>query len=762
MGLIARKTTVLLGGASIFIVAGMLNVAAQDAVSNGVTVLERIEVTAKKDAAGAVTDTPVASETTAEDIRENQITNIQDLGNSTEPGVDFAEREGTIAIRGLTGPRVTTLIDGIPVPYLENFARAGGPTGSVTNSDGGGDSFDFSSLSALHILRGADSSRLGSGTLGGALVLRTLEPEDLIRGDKNWGAFLQTTYDSKDRSVLGSIAFAQRFDATSVLFQGSYRKGHETDTAGEVGGYGAGRSAPDPLDFDQSNLLFKVRHDLGGGHTVGLTAERYDYKSTADLMTQQNRLGGSSWYQIGDYWGHDDTRRERVSVDYDFVSPEAGGNIDAATLTAYWQRLRKNSGAVGTRMGTVDGPWLRDNEMEESAYGLTGRLSSTFDVGGLTHNVSVGGDVSFFRAGQFIYADDKCTRGVGLTPGEIFGSCPALHANQADMPDVDGTRLGLYVEDRISLSDGRLALTPGLRFDWHDYRPQETDAFGNNSGFPTFGMPPSHSGARLSPKLLATYELTPNAQLFAQWSMAYRAPTVNELYLNFTNSLHGYTNVGNPDLKAETGHGFEVGAEVGTADFGGRVTLFHNRYRNFIETRTDYPVAWPGGLTSYYNLDKVEISGIELKAHKRFENGISLHAGLAYAYGRDVTEGTNLRSVAPIKAVTGIGYEGNHWGVDATAIFVGKVREDGPQPGAAGSTYDTFDAPGYGIVNLTGWWEPEQVEGLRIQAGVYNLFDKTHYNALSTRDINENASPQPIAYYSEPGRHFKLSLTKQF
>lgn len=370
--------------------------------------------------------------------------------------------------------------------------------------------------------------------------------------------------------------------------------------------------------------------------------------------------------------------------------------------------------------------------------------------------------MAFFQAGQFIHADDKCIRGIGLTPGEIFGSCPALHANQADMPDVDGARLGLYIEDRIGFGDGRFALTPGLRFDWHDYRPKESTGFNNNSGFTNFGMPSRHSGSRLSPKLLATYDLTPTMQLFAQWSMAYRAPTVNELYLNFTNPLHGYTNLGNPDLKSEIGQGFEVGADVGTEAFGGRVTVFHNRYRNFIELTTEYPAAWPGGLSSYYNIDRVEISGIELKAHKRFDSGINLHGGLAYAYGRNVTDGTSLRSVAPFKAVVGIGYERESWGVDLTTVLVGKVREDGPQPGSGGSTYETFDAPGYGIVNLTGWWEPEQIKGMRLQAGVYNLFDKTYYNAMSVRDINENAPPQPLPFYSEPGRSFKFSLTQKF
>ena len=64
---------------------------------------------------------------------------------------------------------------------------------------------------------------------------------------------------------------------------------------------------------------------------------------------------------------------------------------------------------------------------------------------------------------------------------------------------------------------------------------------------------------------------------------------------------------------------------------------------------------------------------------------------------------------------------------------------------------------------MTGWWTPEAVSGLRVQAGVYNIFDKKYFNALGVRDVNlAAASSQPRDFYSEPGRTFKISLTKRF
>src|SRR5690606_24736218 len=104
-------------------------------------------------------------------IEANQISSFEDLGRRLEPGLNFNRETRSVNIRGLEQNRVLTSIDGIPVPYLLDGARG---------AEGGSDSFDFDSLSTIDIVRGADSSRAGSGALGGAVVLRTLEPEDLI------------------------------------------------------------------------------------------------------------------------------------------------------------------------------------------------------------------------------------------------------------------------------------------------------------------------------------------------------------------------------------------------------------------------------------------------------------------------------------------------------------------------------------------------------------------------------------------------------
>lgn len=742
-----RSRSALLACTALAVLSLSTGAVAQDAANGAAatgesTNLQAVVVKGKRvGRTGTVSDTPLATQTTAAEIAKKDIDSIQDLGKLTEPGVDFLKSEGGVVIRGLGGPRVTTLVDGIPLPFLSNAARAGGPS-TTTNANGGGDSFDFSSLSGIDVLRGADSSRAGSGALGGALVVRTLEPEDLIGEGRDWGGVAKLTFDGEDTSFGGSAAVAKRFDNTSVLFQGGYKRGHETRNNGTVDTVGPTRTKANPADFDQNNLLFKVRHEVEGGHTIGLTAERFERDLESDLKTLQGATTSSSRvWKIGDHWGQDDTQRDRVSLDYRFLSPDADTLIDEAQASLYWQRLVKNAGSVGTRVGTYAGPWMRDNEIEENAIGLTGSATSRFDTGTLSHELTFGGNVAFFGAEQYLAGRDVCVTNPAL------GGCSNLHSNQADMPKIDGSRLGIYVDDRIAFGDSGFALTPGVRFDWYDYNPKLTPEYAVNPGYnPATGLPAGSDGSRFSPKLLATYQATSDIELFAQWSMAYRAPTVNELYLNFANPASGYAVLGNPNLKPETGQGFEIGANLGDDDFGGRVALFHNRYRNFIDTvRGPGTATYPIFVDSSFNRDRVEISGIEVKAHKAFENGFNVHGAFAYAYGKDTGANEFLRSVAPLKAIVGVGYEQENWGTDLSLVASAGMRDD--------KNAKTFDAPGYGVTNLTAWWEPEQTEGLRIQAGIYNLFDKTYYNAVGMKDVDTATPPannntlQPVKYY---------------
>ncbi|EJC80547.1 LOW QUALITY PROTEIN: TonB-dependent heme/hemoglobin receptor family protein/TonB-dependent hemoglobin/transferrin/lactoferrin receptor family protein [Rhizobium leguminosarum bv. trifolii WSM2297] len=718
---------------------------APQATAEDSTVLQKIVIKGKRVAPGSVADTPLATEITAKQLQEKQITNYSEIGRRVDAGVNYSRADAGFNLRGLSGSRILTTIDGIPIPYISNSSRQG--AFAPANANGGGDTFDFDSLSSLDIVRGADSSKGGSGMLGGAVVLNTLEPEDLIPEGRDWGAIVKSTYDSEDRSLSGSAAAAKKIGGTSILFQGGYRRGHERDNMGDNDSYGRFRTEADPADFDQNNLLFKLRQELEGGHRIGLTAERF----RRDLKTDLRELQGGATpraFMIDNYDGRELRDRDRVSLDYAYEAQSSDAFFSSARATLYWLDLKKEAGSRGRTTANV--AYGRNNEIENQTWGFSGTATKDFEYSGLNHSVRVGLDAGVSSWSQYSWA---------LCPTST--TCPALN-NQAEVPNVDSQSLGLVVEDKIEIGNTGFALTPGFRFDWFNYDPSTDGGFASNTGLARFGDLRHRTEAALSPKILATYDLTPDVELYMQLAGGFRAPTVDELYSRFYNPTGRYAQLGNPDLEPEIGRGIEVGANFDTGDFTGRIAAFHTRYQNFIETVTSRDAT---GFTefNYTNVAAATISGIEASAAKTFNNGINLHASLAYAYGRNEETTQRLRSVAPFKAIVGGGWSNETFGFDLSSTLSAGMLTD--HLNTVGSTADTtFDAPGYAIVDLTGWWTPEQLPALRVQAGVYNIFDQEYFNALAVREVNLSSvtASQPRDWYSEPGRTFKVSLSKTF
>jgi hemoglobin/transferrin/lactoferrin receptor protein len=749
--MITRRSRFLLLACTAFAVFSFVSEAsAQDAALQESTVLRPISLKGTRVSnPGGATDTPLATQTTQAQIENKQITNIEDLGRVLEPGVNFNRSTGAINIRGLEGNRVLTTIDGIPTPFIDDVTRS---------ATGGVDAFDFGSLSSVDVVRGADSSRAGPGALGGVLGLRTLEPEDLIQEGRDWGGIAKTGYDGSDTSGFGSLGVAKKIENTSILFQGGYKKGQERKSNGDIDALFTARTEANPSDYDQYNLLFKLRHEFEEGHMFGLTAERFRRDRDTEVRTSQSAIGN---YRAGDYDGIKDLDRDRISLDYKYESQSEDSPVDRAWASLYYMKQRTLDGYDGYRSTSVRGPIARRNEYEQDSFGLIGALEKEIDAGLLDHKLTFGFDLARMTSEQYSGGYDNCP--AEISPGVYpigFSACANLHTNQADTPKVDTSRIGFYLDDEIGFENSAFTLTPGVRFDWVRHEPKMTAAYDNNASDPA--LPGGFEDFAVSPKVRVGYDVNEDVELFAQWAMAFRAPTAGELYSVF-GGPGTYLRLGNADLESETSNGFEVGANLGDQDFGGRINLFYNRYKNFIDTRsfTDAetiaagydPADFPSGISGYQNIARARIYGVEASIQKTFASGFRIGGGLAFARGEDLDRDTFLRSVAPLKAVASFGYDTEFWGVGVDVIGVKRSKADD----GLGGNY--FRTPGYGIVDLTAWWEPEQVKGLKINAGIYNLFDKTYYDYASVRT---NTAAQAREFYSEPGRSFKISLTQRF
>ncbi|WP_162622877.1 TonB-dependent hemoglobin/transferrin/lactoferrin family receptor [Salinisphaera orenii] len=708
------------------------------------------------DADEQILNAPFSTRTDRAELEQDSVESLEDIDRRLGAGVNFSGASDSINIRGLGRNRVTTRIDGVRVPWTGGGAR---------DVQGGIASFGFNSLASFNVVRGADSSRYGSGTLGGAVDIQTLDPEDLLEDDEHWAGQAELGTFGVDQSGRGSVAIAGQVGDTLGLIQVGYRRGDERDNQGEVGGLGADRTQPNPRDYDQWNVLAKLHQYLGDAQRVTLTGVWFDRDTDINVLTGQ---GPDSQYKTGRHDGEENVERKRVVLGYDYAPTSGSGWLDGAHAKLFWQRQTLETGDSGIRTpdpraniipgdpfdyGPPSGVYRVNNQIEVTDWGAKGSVKRAFDGGPIHHVVTLGGRFDRQETEQYTSGRSNCPASL---PSGPFGpqTCKFLHNNQADQPSVEGRDIGAYLRDRLSFGDSGVRVTPALRFDYYDRDPQRTSGLVNNPN--RDGSRPSQESSQFSPSVLLEWDVASQATLYARYARGFRAPSAQELYLDY-GGPGTYLVAGNADLKPETSNGFELGAELGDKALGATVSVFDNYYDDYIDQVEVDPSAvdaapgrYPFFIRKTVNRAKVRIYGGEARAHWQIARRWRVAGSLAYYRGEDTRRNEPINSVPPAKATLSLRYDAKQWGVNG---FVTAAAE---RDRVADPETD-FQAPAYAVVDLTGWWQPG-IDGLRLRAGVFNLFDKTYYNALDVPDTRN----QPDRFYSKPGRNFRLSLNYRF
>ncbi len=666
----------------------------------------------------------------AKEISAKQVDNVRDISR-LDPLINYNRQNNSFNIRGLDSNRVLTTIDGIPMPWLNDISRGvkGGPS-----------SFDFGALTSLDIGRGSDSSLYGSGVLGGIVMLQTINPEDLIKNNKNWGSITKGSYDSSDNSWHINQAFAVKAQNTYVMLQGGYVDGKQRRNNGEGGGYGTARVFENPENYDQNNLLFKLNHYINPNHKIGFTAERFRSDRNIDVYNQSTVT-----YQAGTAEQEQKNRRDRFSLSYDYYG-DGQQFLDRFATVFYWQNQENNIESHAQRLVVPKGDFRRNNEIKDENYGFTLRGEKKIETGTISHNFRFLADGSSSKFQQYASGSDSCPPPPHTG---IYLQCRMLHTNQSDAPDTKSKSFGFSIEDEIGFFDNRLRLTPGGRFDWYEHNPQKTASFEVNPSFK--GYPEKNNASRFSPKLRAEWQANNDLMFYAQWAQSFRAPSVTELYLDYTNPGI-YHVIGNSALKAETGNGYDIGLKYGNETLNGSLGLFTNRYKNFIDYIELAPTReYIRGQRAYINKSRVKISGIEAKGQWQITHNWQANIALTYMEGKDTETGEYLNSIPPFKAVSSIAYQQENWG--AELFMTAAAKRDKV---AANSQYAVV--PGFAVFDVTAWWRPIGEKGPRLQAGIYNIFDKTYWNSVEMPALSNFKKD----YYSEPGRNFKISFVQEF
>jgi len=283
---------------------------------------------------------------------------------------------------------------------------------------------------------------------------------------------------------------------------------------------------------------------------------------------------------------------------------------------------------------------------------------------------------------------------------------------------------------KARLFDERLIITGGARYD--DY---EVDMKGEGR---------KESDDHTSPRVGAAYLLTDWLKLRANYGEAFRMPTANELAGDY------YSYVGNPDLKPEKGETYEGGIDISYASFNAGLTYFHTDFKDKIETYRKAP-----GITSYRNLGKAEIEGIEgelsydIGSFFSWDYQVKPYVSFTYLTKyKDKEANEDLKYTSDLHVSYGITVSDfSGFSANLNLAYTGKQKIDDWE---SGWPAPVIEKGSFTVANLTvskKILSSEKYGGVTLRGEIQNLFDEDY---------------EYVKGYPMPGRMFFLGLRYDF
>lgn len=697
-------------------------------------VVEPVVVTATRTEKPADEVPVTASVITSQQIDDRLVGDIKDL-IKYEPGVSVrtsparfnAAGSGTgrdgdsgFNIRGLEGNRVLITVDGVRIPDAFDFGA---------QNVGRGGYADLEMIKSVEIVRGPSSALYGSDGLTGSVSFFTKDPEDFLKDGKSWAARARAGYSSADEGSFGNLLFAGVAGKWQGLISYTRRESSELENQANyagVGGVGSLRTLPNPQSNESNAILAKLVFDPIDGHTLRLTYDHLDSEMDADVLSARVLAGATQTYSV---LAHDESDRDRVSLDYHYTGGE--GLLSSARASVYFQDSTTTQFTAEDR-NTTDRTRL--NTFDNEVWGASVQIDSRFETAGLSHYVVWGGDGSQTR-------QEQIRGGTVPTPPDVFPS--------RAFPNTDYTLVGLYVQDEISLLDGKLSIFPALRWDHYDLSPEDDALY-------TGPAPQGSSDSHFSPKIGVVWSATENLKVFANVGAGFKAPSPSQVNTSFSNPAQGYTSISNPDLKPETSETAELGLRWKSGRFSMQTSVYAGRYEDFISREVVSGSFTPldPAVYQFVNFSEVKIRGIEARAQLALDGGWTLIAAAAGGRGdvdNDTTGKGPLTSIDPFKFVAGASWteSGGRYGGELTFTHSAGKDEDRACATAC------FVPDAFQVIDLTAFWNVNDTVTLR--GGVFNLTDQKYWFWSDARGLAATSTITDA--YTQPGRNFGVSLT---
>ncbi|MGN6880180.1 TonB-dependent siderophore receptor [Neisseria sp. P0020.S005] len=623
-------------------------------------------VTVKGDRQGSKIKTNIV---TLQQKDESTATDLRGLLKD-EPAIDFGGGNGTsqhLTLRGMGQNSVDIKVDNA---YSD----------SQILYHQGRFIIDPALVKIVSVQKGAGSASAGIGATNGAIITKTVDAQDLLKGlDKNWGVRLNSGYASNDGVSYGASVFgkAGNFDG---LF--SYSRNDEKDY--EPGkGYthsNGGKTVPFSA-LDKRSYLAKIGANFG------------DHRLVLSHMNDQHR-GIRTVREEFTATNNPRLTLERQAPTYRETSLSNTNLAWTANNLGFVEKLDANAYLMKNER------YSADDSKNGYAGNLPGPSTTVIETKGANFNLDS-------RIGE----NTLIKYGVNYRHQEI--KPPVFFSSALSNPKKSDA--GIYAEAIHDIGD--FTLTGGLRYDHFDIKTHDGKSVSDGTVNPSFGV------------IWQPHEYW---SFSASHNYASRSPRLYDA-LRQHGRRNAITSIAD-GTKAERARNTEIGFNYNNGNFAANGSYFWQKIKDAVagpQQRHDAAGNPIAGVREIVNAGYIKNQGYELGASYR-TGGLMAKVGVSHSKPRIYdTHPENLLSANPEFAVQ----TGRTWTTSLSYRFQNPNLEIGWRgrylQKASGSVLvrdkGEVKRKGYGVNDVFANWKPLGKDTLNVNFAVNNVFNKFYY-----------------------------------
>ena len=673
------------------VVLSALAAMAQSALAEETVTSQSVKVTASRVEQELQDVNMSVSVVTAEDIEKSDAKTIGDLLKDV-PGVrvnnDGSQGMKRVSIRGEDSFRTLVLIDGQKIS--EHKSMSGSPM-----------LIDPSAVERIEVIKGPTSVLYGSDAIGGVVNIITKKG-----GQKAFQADVSVGGDTASYGRTASASVSGQANGWHYRVGAAYEKGEDLRTpAGRM----VDKTSGGTTAYETKNANLFVAYDINANNQVGITLDHHDLEFHSISYGYDGfAVNVPSWKRTkaGAFW----------------ESKKVSEYLTRLRVDAYYQKSHKKM----------------QNVMVTSYIDTTPEADNTIDQYGFSAQADwqLGDSHTLITGYEYEYDDLDA---VSTSKSHMHMS-PMMNYRYQRVTPYNGSFQSHAIFGAMESTFGDFVLNYGARYTYvktdmkHGAAIRtDLDAHGSYQAGQVTPVPEydvkANSGhddkVVFNAGLL--YKGIQDWTLRASWAQGFRAPILQERYVDtIMGSMSGST-YGNPDLKPETSNNFELGARYlkGGASFDAAA---------FLSLADDYIATVPyktSGSYRYDNIAKAKSYGIELSASYAIEGtGFEPYANFTWLR-RQYDNGRGYKTYD-----TGTPQFWARYGVRYRTDWNGYLfRSDVYAMSQSASKYRSstgssdYRYGGATTLNVTAGVSFGPEKAYRLDAGVYNIFDKLYQNS---------------------------------